>query len=512
MGKAPGGLASLAALAPLLAAAAVACALACAGCTRDTPRSSATDRPLEMLVPTDAETLDPRHATDAIALRATRLVHAGLVRLDPDSLEPRPYLARSWAWVDSLTLRVELREGVRFHSGAPFTARDVKATIAAFQSPEVGSRHARVVETIGQVDVDGDHAVVIHLTRAHATLLTDLELPILRADEARSPPRPEGTLDGLGPYVVSHRTPGEIELVPAKDGAMPTPARSVTIRTVHDENARALRMHAGRADLVVNGFSPTLLPALEHAHGIAVNARHGANLTYLMARTDRGPLADVRVRRALATAIDRERIAQTLLAGHAETATTLLPPQHWAYTPAAPWPKDRDAARAALAEAHPGRLHVTLLTSTDRLRGTIARFLAQELAEIGADVDVVPLELGTLIGRLGAGDFELATLQLPEITEPNVLRVFLHSSSIPPAGANRGRVRDAEVDRLLDEGESTLDVAARKTIYAALERRIRDEALFIPLWHEDQIAVVSDRARSFMPSAEGRWLGLAELK
>ena len=68
------------------------------------------------------------------------------------------------------------------------------------------------------------------------------------------------------------------------------------------------------------------------------------------------------------------------------------------------------------------------------------------------------------------------------------------------------------MDRLLDEGESTLDVAARKTIYAALERRIRDEALFIPLWHEDQIAVVSDRARSFMPSAEGRWLGLAELK
>ena len=127
------------------------------------------------------------------------------MRLDPDTLEPRPYLARSWAWVDPLTLRVELREGVRFHSGAPFTARDVKATIAAFQSPEVGSRHARVVETIGQVDVDGEHAVVIHLARAHATLLTDLELPILRADEALSPPRPDGTLDGLGPYVVAHR-------------------------------------------------------------------------------------------------------------------------------------------------------------------------------------------------------------------------------------------------------------------------------------------------------------------
>lgn len=492
-----------------------ACSRDAAGVGEARPAAGSTGaratRPLEMLVPTDAETLDPRHATDAIALRTTRLIHAGLVRLDADTLEPRPYLARAWTWLDPRTLRIELREGLRFHSGAPFTARDVAATIAAFKSPQVGSRHARVVDAIGKVDVESDLVVVVHLARAHATLLTDLELPILRADEAAGPPRPDGSLDGLGPFVVARREPGEIELAPASGGALPAPARSVTLRTVHDENARALRMHAGRADLVVNGFSPTLIPALDHAPGVTVNARRGANLTYLLARTDRGPLADPRVRRALATAIDRERIAATLLSGRAQAATTLLPPQHWAHTDAPAWPADRAAARTALAEAHPGRLRVTLLTSTDRLRGTIARFLAQELAEVGADIEVVPLELGTLIGRLGAGDFELATLQLPEITEPNVLRVFLHSSSIPPAGANRGRIQDAEVDRLLDEGAATLDGGARKAIYAALERRIRDEALLVPLWHEDQIAVVSDRARTFVPSAEGRWLGLAEL-
>ncbi len=482
-----------------------------AGCNGGTARPAGAERPLEMLVSTDAETLDPRHATDAVALRATRLLHAGLVRLDPETLEPRPYLAKEWTWLDARTLRIELRPGIRFHSGAPFTARDVSATIAAFASPQVGSRHARVVEAIRAIEVLSDHALLIHLHHPHATVLTDLEVPILRENEAFSAPRPDGSLDGLGPYFVARRAPGEIELAPAKDGALPAPARSVTLRTVHDENARALRMHAGRADLVVNGFSPTLLPALEHAPGLTVNARRGANLTYLLARTDRGPLADVRVRRALATAIDRERVARTILAGRAEPANTLLPPAHWAYTPAPAWPADRASARASLAAAHPGVFHVTLLTSTDRLRGTIARFLAQELAEVGADVEVVPLELGTLIGRLGAGDFELATLQLPELTEPNVLRVFLHSSSIPPEGANRGRVRDAEVDRLLDLGESTPGTAARKAIYAALEQRIRDEALLIPLWHEDQIAVVSERARGFMPSAEGRWLGLADL-
>src|SRR5580658_2173084 len=113
------------------------------------PRDSGAGRagptaqaPIEMMVANDPETLDPRYATDAVGLRTTRLVHAGLVRLDPDTLEPKAYAASGWRWIDPLTLRVELREDVRFHSGAPLTADDVVGTVRALRSPEVGSRHA----------------------------------------------------------------------------------------------------------------------------------------------------------------------------------------------------------------------------------------------------------------------------------------------------------------------------------------------------------------------------------
>jgi peptide/nickel transport system substrate-binding protein len=140
---------------------------------------------------------------------------------------------------------------------------------------------------------------------------------------------------------------------------------------------------------------------------------------------------------------------------------------------------------------------------------SIARFIAQELGDVGIVVDVSPLELGTLLARLSAGDFDLATLQLPELTEPNVLRVFLHSASIPPTGSNRGRVRDAELDRLLDQGDRAEDRGARLAVYAEVERRIREELFIVPLWHEDQVAVTSTRARAFVPSREGRWLSLA---
>jgi peptide/nickel transport system substrate-binding protein len=497
--KVPGSAARLVLLASLV--------LGCGSSSKDAAR------PLELLVPTDAETLDPRHATDAVALRTTRLLHAGLVRLDETTLAPEPYLAKSWSWLDPQTLRVELKPGLTFHSGAPLSSRDVVATIRAIASPQVGSRHARVVEAIGEVSADGELAVVIRLKRAHATLLTDLELPVLRADEAASKPRPDGTLDGLGPFVLGRRAPGEIELRPApRGGALALATHAVVIRTVHDENARALRMHAGRADLVVNGFSPTLLPALARAPGLTVASRPGANLTYMLVRHEKGPLADPRVRRALAMAIDRERIARTLLSGRAQVASTLLPDTHWAHTDAAPMPFDPGGARALLAEAGASGLHLTMLTSTDRLRGTIARLIAQELADVGVSLEVVPLELGTMIARLGAGDFELATLQMPELTEPNVLRVFMHSSSVPPVGANRSRIKDAEVDRLLDEGDQAVGAEARRAIYAELERRVRSEALMFPLWHEDQVWVSSARARGFSPSAEGRWLGLASVR
>ncbi len=463
-----------------------------------------------MLIPNDPETLDPRYATDAVGLRVTRLVHAGLVRLDPDTLAPVPYLAQRWAWLDPLTLRVELREGVRFHSGAPLRPEDVVATLRAFASPAVGSRQARVVEAIAEARVDGDHAVVIRLSRPHATLPTDLELPVLRADQAASPPSPAGELDGLGPYTPAAVERGEVRLVPAAGGALPRPSHAVTLRTVHDENARALRLEAGRADVALNLLSPALLSALERRPELAVRSRPGANLTYVVVQETRPLLGDPRVRLALSGAIDRSALCATLLGGRAHAATGLIAPTHWAHAEAGPLPYDPARSRALLAEAGAAGLELTLLTSTERLRTDVARVVAQQLGDAGVKVEVVPLELGTLIARLNAGQFDLAILQLPEMTEPNVLRWFLHGASVPPAGANRGRVHDASLDALLDRGDAAAP-AERAAIYAQVEARMREQMHWLPLWYEDQVSVTSARARAFVPSAEGRWLSLAAI-
>jgi peptide/nickel transport system substrate-binding protein len=476
------------------------------GCGRSGDRADA-ERAIELVVSSEPETLDPRHAVDSVSHRITRLVHAGLTRLDPDTLAPLPNMARAWTWQRDGSLRVEMRPGLHFHSGAPAGARGAGAPVRAWMDTRVSARSARVVEPIASVEQDGELALVIRLKGPHATLLSDLELPILRADEAASPPQPDGRLDGLGPYRVESVSPGEVRLVPASGGTAPA-RHALTIRTVRDENARALRLIAGRADAAVNVFSPTLLPALSREPHLAVTRRSGANLTYLLLRVDRPPFDRLEARRAVSRAIDRRAITEGLLAGAALPASGVLPP---AIAPAgadrAPLVRDLEGARADVHAI--GGLRLSLLTTPDRVRLSIARTIGQEIAESGAVVDIASLELGALLARLTAGDFDAAILNMPELTEPNVLRLFLHSSSIPPGGVNRGRVRDPVLDRLLDQGAATREPGARAEVYAELEARLRATDSFVPLWYEDQVAVTSARARGFSPSAEGRWLSIA---
>ncbi len=489
--------------------AATAGAQATAACSSG--QSTAKDRPIEVIVSTEASTLDPRFATRSLDVKITRLAHAGLVGLDPDTLEPVPLVAESLRRVDERTLLVTLRARVVFHSGRALGPADVCATLDAIKDPALGSPHRSVVEAIGRCAPQGEREIVLSLSWPRATLLTDLEIPILRADEARSAPSPDGNLDGLGPFTISSVAPGEVALAPAETRVLPKPRHSIVVRTVRDENARAQRLLAGRSDVAPNAISPALLPAIDGREGLKVVSHAGANVTYLLFQNDRAPFDRIEVRRAVAAAIDRDLIARTLLAGRATRATSLLPEGHWASPSRTEGRTVTQGDRRALE----GSAAATLLTSTDRSRVTLARAVAQMLGDAGLPVAVVPLDLGVMLARLDAGDFDMAMLQIPELTEPNVLSWFFHPRGVPGEGGqgrNRARYRSVAAGRLLDQASERSDREERRALYRDLAALMAADLPVVPLWHEDQIAVVSERARGFRPSAEGRWLSLAQLE
>lgn len=481
------------------------------GCAR--PRRDESGA-LEVVLPADPLSLDPRFAADAYGFRIGRLVHAALVRPDADTAEATPWLASTIEDGPRGELIVTLREGAAFHDGTPVRARDVVATLLALKDPRLGSPSRRVIGLLDTIDALDDRRVRLASATPRATLRDDLDVPILEAGEAG---RARGaSLIGAGPFRMEARD-GGITLTPAAsyawspDGVAKHP---LVVRTVRDEAARALRIVAGAVDVAANVLSPPLALSLPHrsdaAPGLSVRTRASSATTMLMMQCTRPPLDRPEVRRAVAAAIDRRAIVQAKLGGAATLASGLLPPTIALAPKSRPKPIEGDP-RSVLAPLGAAGARLSLVTSNDRARVGIARAIAQSITDAGLPTEAHAFEFGTFFGRLNAGDFDLAPVIATEITDPEVLRWYLHSGAIPPNGANRARFRDRDVDALLDRGLATLDREARRAIYEELERRVAELVPYAPLWHEDHVAVTSSRAASFRPSVDGRWGALARL-
>jgi peptide/nickel transport system substrate-binding protein len=134
-------------------------------------------------------------------------------------------------------------------------------------------------------------------------------------------------------------------------------------------------------------------------------------------------------------------------------------------------------------------------------------------AQVGIELEVRPSENATLLSDLARGRFELCLLQVPEVFEPNVLSWFFASERIPEPsvreGGNRFRLRNAELDRLLELGRTELERSRRMAIYRDVQHLIARELPMIPLWHEDVVAVVSRRMFSYQVPRDARFANLA---
>ena len=505
----------------------IACvALSCAtlgACGGDEPvhREDA----LVVVLPRDAEELDPRFVGDPYGLKVTRLLFASLVTIDPRSLEVVPDLAERVEHESATRYRVTLREGLRFSDGSVLDSRDVAATYRSVVDPELGSRYASTYARVRDIETPDARTVVFDLEAPHATFLTDLELPVMRAEDAH---HPVGTAAhppiGAGPYVLRARSAGHIELAPNPHwyGGEPRFPR-VRMLVVHDDNTRALRMLAGAGDLAVNAVPPLLVPLFEDDARFEIRTAPGIGTSYVGINTEAPALRDVRVRRAIAHAIDRDLLIATELGGRATRAVGWVPPGHWAFTDdVESYGYDPARARALLDEAGlvdpdgdgpDPRAELVLRTSTDRARLSVSRAIAAMLREVGLEVDVRPSETATLIADLNHGRFELTFLQVPEVFEPHVLSWFFASDRIPGAGAqegaNRWRERNPLLDAAFERGRANDERAVRVAAYRDVQQILARDLPVIPLWHEDVVAIAGPAARGFDVPRDGRFATLA---
>lgn len=497
-------------------------ALVCAGGCRAHAADEGDASTLVVLLPREAQEIDPRFTGDAYGHKISRLLFASLVTIDPDSLEVVPDLAEQVEVETPSRYRVRLRAGLKFSDGSALDASDVAATYRSVVDPALATRYARTYERIARVQVIDPRTVVFELTGPHATFMTDLELPILRAEDER---RHIGALGGpapigAGPYVLDHRESGLIELSanPRWYAGAPRHPR-VRMLVVRDDNTRALRLLAGAADLALNAVPPLLLPLFEHDARFSIASAPGVGTTYVGLNLEAPALRDPRVRRAIAHAIDREALIRAKLAGRAQLASGWIVPGHWAYDRSLPqYAYDPPRARALLREAgltrggHEPLPELTLRCGSDRFRQSVARAIATMLGDVGLHVELRPSEVATLLADLNRGRFELTMLDVPEVVEPHVLSWYFGSDHVPGKGregSNRWRLRNQALDAALERGRAHVDRPARVAAYAEAQRILAEELPVIPLWHEDVVAVRGRRALAVRVPRLGRFGTLA---
>jgi len=456
-------------------------------------------------------TLDPRFATDAASVRVQAFIHRGLIRLD-EHFNVQGDVAARWEQPEPLVWRFYLKPGIRFSDGAALRAADVVATLSAVLDARLSSPLKASFAAIAAVQAEGDRIVVIHLKKPDASLLTRLNLGILPARLAYAAHQARQSI-GCGPFQLRSWTAGALTIERIDHGHR-TGVNAIRFSSVKDPVTRILKLMRGELDFVQNDLPPHLLSYIREQPQLTMQTRPSTTFAYIGLNLQDDVLKDVRVRWALALALDRNKLKQALFADLPQLAETVLTPGHWASARLTAIPFDLHRAETLLDDAgfprgKDGiRFSINYRTSTDPTRLRLTTAIAAMWEKLGVHVSIESLEWGGFYARIKRGDFQVFSLAWVGIADPDIYRWILHSSMWPPNGANRGRYSNRQVDSWLDEAAAAATQAERKALYVQVERQMLGDMVYIPLWYDPVIAVSGPRIAGFQPKADGSLLGL----
>ena len=294
----------------------------------------------------------------------------------------------------------------------------------------------------------------------------------------------------------------------------------VRFAVVPDAITESLELKKGSGDVAVNSLPMDSLSVLASSKNLQVEDALGTQVQYLGFNLRDPLLQDVRVRQALACAIDRNLIIQTMLGGHAQSSTSLLPVSHWAYTGDVDR-YDYDPARAErlLDEAgrKPGadgiRLHLAMKTSNTEDARLLAAVLQQQLSAVGIALEIRSYEFATFYSDVTRGAFQIYSLRWSGGNEqPDIFNAF-STAYFSPKGINRSHYSNPKLDALLNDAAQSGDATRRRTDYLEAQKILARDLPAFNLWYRDTIVVHSKRLTHVLPTPSGSYtfLETAEL-
>ena len=474
----------------------------------------------------EASNLIPYLTSDSASHEVADLIYTAPLRYNKD-LQPEPWAAESWSMEDGgKRMRFTLRKGILWEDGQELTAEDVAFTCKLAADPATGSPYAEDFLRIKELRVIDRYTFEARydqfFARAVSTWMNPI-LPkhILEGQNIRSTPFARKPM-GAGPYRLKSWEPGSrivLEASPTYFAGKPR-IDEVVYRIIPDNATMFMETRAGRLDVM--DLSP--LQYLRQTSGPEWQSRFhkfryiASVYIFLGFNLEHPFFKDVRVRRAISMAIDREGIIKGVLLGQGVPAFGPFKPGSWPYHPGLkPMPRNIAAARALLAEAgfadHNGDglldrdgqpLAFTILTNQGNEQRILAATVMQsQLREVGIDVRIRTVEWAAFIREfVNKGRFDAVLLGWTIPQDPDLFSVW-HSSQTFEGGLNFTHYRNPEVDKLLEEAQSTPDQKKRAELYYRIQEIFDAEQPYCFLFVPYALPVVQRRFQGIEPALAG---------
>ncbi len=453
---------------------------------------------------TEAKSLDPHASTDQYSQRVIANIYDRLVEVDED-MNIIPSFATEWKNVDDTTMVFKLREGVKFHSGKEATAEDVKYSLErAMGSPKLGSLYT----LFDKVEIVDKYTVSVTTKKPFGALLYHLSHKSASILNKEFVEENEGNIDqiadGTGAYMLDSWTAGDnIVLKRNTEYFRGEPSiEYVKIRSIAEENSKVIGLETGEIDIAADLESMSRNTILENDNLILAETS-SFSVQYLGMNVEKPYLNDIRVRKAIAMAIDKDIIIETILMGAMEKANSFLAPGVFGYSKsAATYGYNPEEAKKLIEETGYENIELTVLTSNNTTRAQICEVIQAQLKEIGIDLKIEVVEWGTFLSATSSGEAELYMLGWsPSTGDGDYGLVPNTHSANKGSGGNRSFYENKELDRVLDMAKEELDVDRRRDLYAEAQDIINEDVPVLPLYYQLSNAGLNKSVKGYVQTS-----------
>lgn len=455
----------------------------------------------------DAKSLDPHATNDQPSSRVSAQIYDRLIEQDENML-PQPGLAEKWEQIDPRTMLFHLRKGVKFHNGEELKASDVKFTLDKMtKSPSV----AHIAGAIESVDVVDDYTVKVTTKTAFAPLLNHLAhtaSSILNEKAVREGGSQYGQNPvGTGSYMIENWTAGDsitLKVNPEYYKGV-SPIETVVFRNIPEGTNRTIGLETKEVDIAYD-IEPIDKNRVKEEKDLTLIEEPSLSTAYLGFNMNKKPFNDIRVRQAIAYAIDEQAIVDAVYQGAGTLANSPIGPLVFGYS------KDSKAynyniekAKELLKEAgYENGFSFKLWTNDNAIRRDIATIVQDQLKQVGINVTIETLEWGAYLDGTSRGDHDMFILGWVSVTgdADYGLYALFHSSTKGGAG-NRSFYDNPEVDKLLDTARASTSPEERVELYGKAQGIIQEELPILTLAYTTHNVGIQNNVKGFKLNPAG---------